>query len=61
MELNLFKHHYFVIASYSHWMIGEKKGYMFIHCRAKDIRNTILSKIPDESELTGIETVTKLD
>ena len=61
MELNLFKHHYFVIATYRHWTIGEKTGYMFIHCRAKDIRKTILSKIPDEAELTGIETVTKLD
>ena len=61
MELNLFKHHYFVIASYRNWMIGEKKGYMFIQCRAKDISKTILSKIPDEAELTGIESVTKLD
>ena len=61
MEINLFKHYYFVIASYRHWMIGEKKGYMFIHCRAKDIRKTILSKITDEAELTGIETITKLD
>ena len=61
MELNLFKHHYFVIVSYKHWTIGEKKGYMFLHCRAKDIKKTILSKIPYEAELTGIETVTKLD
>lgn len=61
MELNLFKHHYFVIASYRHRMIGEKKGYMFIHCRANDIKKTILSKMPEEAELTGIETVTKLD
>lgn len=61
MEINLFKHHYFVIVSYSHWMIDEKKGYMFIHCRAKDIRKTILSKITDEAELTGIENITKLD
>ncbi len=61
MELNLFKHYYYVIVTYSHWMIGDKKGYMFIHCRAKDIKKTILSKMPDEAELTGIETVTKLD
>ena len=61
MELNLFKHHYFVIAAYQHWMIGEKKGYIFIHCRAKDIRKTILSKIPDEAELKGIQSITKLD
>lgn len=61
MELNLFKHHYFVIVSYKHWTIGEKKGYMFIQCRAKDISKTILSKIPDEAELTDIEAVTKLD
>lgn len=61
MELNLFKHNYFIIVSYKHWAIGEKKGYMFIQCRSKDISKTILSKIPDEAELTGIETVTKLD
>ena len=61
MELNLFKHHYFVIATYRHWTIGEKTGYMFIHCRAKDIRKTILSKMPDESELKGIQLITKLD
>lgn len=61
MELNLFKHNYFVIASYSHWMIGEKKGYMFIHCRAKDIINTILSKIPEVAKNVCIETITKLD
>ena len=61
MKLNLFKHHYFVIVSYKHWAIGEKKGYMFIQCRAKDISKTILSKIPDEAELKGIELVTKLD
>ena len=61
MELNLFKHNYFVIVSYKHWTIGEKKGYMFLQCRARDIKNTILSKMPDEAELTGIETVTKLD
>ena len=59
MELNLFKHHYFVIVSFR--LIEEKKAYMFIHCRAKDIKKTILYKIPDEAELTGIETVTKLD
>ena len=61
MELNLLKHHYLVIVSYKHWTIGDKKAYMFIQCRAKDIKKTILSKIPDEAELTGIETVTKLD
>ena len=61
MELNLFKHHYFVIVSYKHWAIGEKKGYMFIQCRANDIRKTILSKITDEAELTVIESITKLD
>lgn len=61
MEINLFKHHYFVIVSYRPWMIDEKKAYMFIQCRAKDIRKTILSKMPDEAKLTGIETITKLD
>lgn len=61
MKLNIFKHNYFVIASYKHWAIGDKKWYMFIQCRAKDISKTILSKIPDEAELTGIESVTKLD
>ena len=61
MGLNLLKHHYFVIVSYKHWTIGEKKGYMFLQCRARDIKKTILSKMPDEAELTGIETVKKLD
>lgn len=61
MKLNLLKHHYFVIVSYKHWAIGEKKGYMFIQCRAKDIEDIILSKMPYESELKGIELVTKLD
>ena len=61
MELNLFKHHYFVIVSYKHWAIGEKKGYMVIQGRANDIRKTILSKITDEAELTVIESITKLD
>ena len=61
MELNLFKHHYFIIASYRHWMIGEKKGYMFIHCRAKDIKKTILSKMPEDAREVCIERITKLD
>lgn len=61
MGINLFKHHYFVIVSYKHWMMGEKKGYMFIHCRAKDIKKIILLKMPYDAELTCIETVTKLD
>lgn len=61
MELNLFKHNYFVIVSYKHWTIGESKWYIFIQCLAKDIKKTILSKMPDEAELTGIETITKLD
>ena len=60
MELNLFKHHYFVTVSVLEW-IQVKKVYMFIHCRAKDIRKTILSKMPDESELKGIQLITKLD
>lgn len=61
MELNLFKHHYFVIASYRNWMIGEKKGYMFIQCRTKDIRETIISKLPKDSDNVVIESITKLD
>lgn len=59
MELNLFKHHYFVIVSFR--LICDRKGSMFIHCRAKDIENTVLSKMPYEAELKGIELVTKLD
>ena len=59
MELNLFKHNYFVIVSFR--LIEEKKAYMFIHCRAKDILKTILQKIPEHANKVGIERVTKLD
>ena len=59
MELNLFKHHYFVIVSFR--LIEEKKAYMFIHCRAKDVLKTILQKIPEHANKVGIERVTKLD
>ena len=59
MGLNLFKHHYFIIVSFR--LIEEKKAYMFIHCRAKDILKTILQKIPEHAGKVGIETVTKLD
>lgn len=59
MELNLFKHHYFVIVSLR-WMYN-KKACIFIHCRAKDIRETILSKLPKDAENVVIESITKLD
>ena len=59
MELNLFKHHYFVVVSFR--LIEEEKAYMFIHCRAKDLRKTILQKIPEHADKVGIESVTKLD
>ena len=60
MELNLFKHHYFVTVSVLEW-IQVKKVYMFIHCRAKDVKKTILSKLPEGADAVGIDTVTKLD
>ena len=59
MELNLFKHHYFVVVSFR--LIEEEKAYMFIHCRAKDISKNILQKIPKHADKVGIESVTKLD
>ena len=59
MELNLFKHHYFVIVSFR--LIEEKKAYTFIHCRAKDILKNVLQKIPEHANKVGIESVTKLD
>ena len=59
MELNLFKHNYFVIVSFR--LIEEKKAYMFIHCRAKDILKNVLQKIPENANKVGIESVTKLD
>lgn len=59
MGLNLFKHNYFVIVSFR--LIEEKKAYMFIHCRAKDVLKNILQKIPEHADKVGIERVTKLD
>ena len=59
MELNLLKHHYFVIVSFR--LIDEKKAYMFIHCRAKDLLKNILQKIPEHADKVGVESVTKLD
>ena len=59
MEINLFKHHYFVTVSVREWL-NVKKVYMFIHCRAKDVQKTILSKFEEDEEV-GIDTVTKLD
>lgn len=59
MELNLFKHHYFVIVSLR-WMYN-KKACIFIHCRAKDVEKTILSKLPEDAREVCIERITKLD
>ena len=59
MELNLFKHHYFVTVTFK-W-IDNKKACMFIHCRAKDVEKNILSKIYKYEGAICIETVTKLD
>ena len=60
MEISLFKHHYFVTASVREWL-QVKKVYMFIHCRAKDVEKTVLSKLPKGADAVGIDTVTKLD
>ena len=59
MELNLFKHYYFVIVSFR--LIEEKKAYMFIHCSAKDLLKNIIQKIPKHADKVGVESVTKLD
>ena len=57
MELNLFKHHYFVVVSFR--LIDEKKAYMFIQCHAKDVLKNILQKIPEHADKVGIENIIK--
>lgn len=59
MKRNQLKHHYFVAVSFR-W-IYDRKGSMFIHCRAKDVEKTILSKLPEVAKNVCIGTITKLD
>ena len=60
MELNLFKHHYFVTVSIREYTFSVGHRYMFIHCRAKDVYKTILNEFAEGAEV-GIDTITKLD
>lgn len=60
MEINLFKHHYFVILTLPETWLSSSKEYTFIYCRAKDIEETIMSKFPEGTRF-GIDTITKLD
>lgn len=59
MEINLFKHHYFVTVSVQKW-VEVQNAYMFIYCRPKDVEKTILAIFPEDTKV-GINTVTKLD
>ena len=55
----MFKHHYFVTVSVQKWL-EVQKIYMFIYCRPKDVKDTILAKFPKDTKV-GIDTVSKLD
>jgi len=55
----MFKHHYFVTLSAQKWL-EVKKMYMFIYCRPKDVKETILANFPEGIKV-GIDMVSKLD
>ena len=59
MEINLFKHHYFVTVSVQKWM-EVQKIYMFIYCKPNNVEKTIFANFPEDTKV-GINTVTKLD
>lgn len=55
----MFKHHYFVTVSVQKWLEVQKIC-MFIYCRPKDVKKTILANFPENIKV-GIDTVSKLD